>query len=334
MALHLGSTHAVHFYFASMEQSMANLFPTLPFGSSLGESESKHVFLMCCLPDATVTSPSFPMKKDMSLPGDSFGPGEGPKQMPTNQNPFFHSDTLLLPKKRKSQYSFVVRISEQERLMIDALGDHFGETIMTIITKSLRLYRAIAEAADEGGSLVMMSEEKGYSLGQEGVRRGLSLHHEKKIRTIGYSQKITTDTGITVTVPPPGNDTFNDTLNDNHYPFSQAEPSSTGGKHTLSDNLGTKEAIIAVRDQFADNGLTPITLNPLYIAALKGSKSEKITLKTDASFVERLQALEKKTGFTKSLIVRDSVQLYDFVKRKFQEPGIRFFIGGKPILVI
>jgi predicted transcriptional regulator len=72
----------------------------------------------------------------------------------------------------------------------------------------------------------------------------------------------------------------------------------------------------------------------LYITPAKGSKTEKITLKIDSSFAERLQALEQKTGLKKSVIVRDSVQLYDFIKRKFNDNNVSFFIGGTPIVSI
>jgi len=271
------------------------------------------------------------MEKIMPLAKGPLSQDESLQQSSNSQNTPFLADTSLSSKNKESQCSFVVRISEKERLLINKLSNYSGEPIVTIITKSLRLYRAIAEAADEGGSLVMVTEENGYSLGSEGVNHSRLSSREMKVRTLDYSRK-TTDGGLAVAIPPPGSNTLNgnDTLD------GQVEPSLIRRKHSLSDKVGISEVIIAVRDQFADNNLTPIILNPLYIAALKGSKSEKITLKakSDTSFSERLQILEKKTGLNKSLIVRNSVQLYDFVKRKFQEPGVKFFIGGKPILAI
>jgi hypothetical protein len=272
------------------------------------------------------------------IPTRSKGPlsqDESLQQSPNSQNTPFLADTSLSSKNKESKHSFVVRISEKERLLINKLSNYSGETIVTIFTKSLRLYRAIAEAADEGGSLVMVTEENGYFLGREGFNHSRLSSREMKVRTLDYSPK-TTDKGLAVAIPPPGRDTpnGNDILNGNDTFIGQVEPSPIGRKHSLSDKVEISEAIIAVRDQFANNNLTPITLNPLYITALKGSKSKKITLTADASFSERLQMLEKKTGLTKSLIVRNSVQLYDFVKRKFQEPGVKFFIGGKPILAI
>ncbi len=274
------------------------------------------------------------MEKTTPRTEASFIQDDGSQQKPANQNTPLHTDIPPHLKKREIQFSFVVRISQKERLLINKLSDDFGENIVTIFSKSLRLYRAIAEAADQGGSLVMTTRKSAFTPARERDPHGLSILDEKAIQTQKQLKK-PTDTGLDVLVSPADNS--DNIAGDGRLALiAQAAASYAGDESALSSGgyFNVNEAIIAVRDQFADNGLTPIRLNPLYIVAAKGLKSERISLNIDVSFADRLQSLEKKTGLTKSSIVRDSIRLYDFVKRNFQEPGAKFFIGEIPILAI
>ena len=286
-ALHLAQNHAHSFFHAC---AFAHF--KIPMQSQLME---KGIFLN---PQAATTAPTF-----------------APKEL-------FSAETPLLLKESRQQFSFVVRMSKSERIVINKLSRDFGESLVTILTKSLRVYRAIAEAANQGGSLVMTANKGSAPFGGNEI---LSTPTEQIVQ---LRKPPSASAYLTNNSPPdidnytiPGNDTLNGRAN------------TCLAVETINDH-GIDEAIIAVRDQFADNDLTPISLNPLYITPAKGSKTEKITLKTDSSFAERLQALEQKTGLKKSVIVRDSIQLYDFIKRKFNDNNVSFFIGGTPIVSI
>jgi hypothetical protein len=255
-----------------------------------------------------------------------------------NQQQFLPEPRELLPtqttppSKRTSrqEFSFVVRLSKIERSTIDNLSQDFGESLVTIFTKSIRLYRAIAEAADQGGSLIMRTDKSSCSADVEDVSHQFASPSEQEI------QKLNSRKSFVVSVPIGGLPFGNDDL-DGPNPqtaldfFPENQIDSNINKPLFLD---INEAIIAVRDQFADNNLTPISLNPRYIAAPKGWKTEKVTFRTDASFANRLKILETKTGLKKSVIVRNAVQLYDFVKRKFQNKNISLYIGNTPITAI
>jgi|688.fasta_scaffold194873_3 hypothetical protein len=291
LALHLAQNHAHSFFHAC---AFAHF--KIPMQSQLME---KGIFLN---PQAATTAPTLT-----------------PKEL-------FSAETPLLLKESRHQFSFVVRMSKSERVVINKLSRDFGESLVTILTKSLRVYRAIAEAANQGGSLVMTATKGSSPFGGEASHNDILLTPGEQVVQLrkppGASAYLTNNSP-----PDIDNDTIpgNDTLNGRTTTCFAVE---TINNHDIN------EAIIAVRDQFADNDLTPISLNPLYITPAKGSKTEKITLKIDSSFAERLQALEQKTGLKKSVIVRDSVQLYDFIKRKFNDNNVSFFIGGTPIVSI
>lgn len=259
---------------------------------------------------------------------DSFAQGEN--QQPFSCEDSFLAETLLSYRGTSQQeFSFVVRMSKSEREVINRISRDFNENLVTIFTKSLRIYRAIAEAADQGGSLVMLTDKSGISTEDT---RNHNTHHLQDRAIYSYqatkkiNRKISLGASVSVVDPP-----FKS--NDNNADDNVLNEQEASNLRSINDNTNTgiSEAIIAVRDQFADNNLTPIRLNTQYITQPKGLKSEKITLKTDATFTERIQILERKTGLKKSVIVRDSIQLYDFIKRHFNKKNVIFFIGGTRI---
>jgi len=227
------------------------------------------------------------------------------------QTPFPAETTLPLGSVSQQVFSFDVRMNKSEKEVVNKLSRDFGESIVTIITKSLRIYRAISEAAGEGGSLVMVTRKSGLSPGSNGIYHGSTVPDEQLIQEpylISLKSPVTR--------------------------MSVANRPSSGGTPLATTLSMAAEAIIAVRDQFADNGLIPIRLNAQYITPPKGPKNVKITIKVDTLFNERILLLEQRTGLSKSAIVRDSIQLYDFVKRKFYNKDISFFIGGTPITAV
>jgi hypothetical protein len=163
--------------------------------------------------------------------------------------------------KTKILSSLVFRLNKADRYLIDGLSSDYAESIVTIIGKSLRLYRAIVEAVEQGGSLIM-------------------------IRT----------------------------------------PSLSGPRPKI-DSSNTYETAIAVREQFADKGKTPIAINRAYINASKGLKTERIAIRVLPVVAHGIAELECKTGLSRSTILRDSVHLYNFVKREFESPNTSFYIG-------
>jgi Ca2+-binding RTX toxin-like protein len=180
------------------------------------------------------------------------------------------NDTLIgtckannIAKKTKTKIlsSLVFRLNRADRHLIDGLSSDYAESIVTIVGKSLRLYRAIVEAVEQGGSLIM-------------------------IRT----------------------------------------PSLSGPRPRI-DSSDAYETVIAVREQFADKGKTPIALNRAYIDVSKGLKTERIALRVTPAVAHGLEELECKTGLSKSTILRDSTHLYNFVKREFEGVNTSFCIG-------
>lgn len=222
----------------------------------------------------------------------------------SSTNSFPIDKDCLVEKIKTDQSCFVVRLSRSERKNIESLNRDFGESFMTIVAKSFRLYRTIAEATNNGGSLVMSTR----SIHAPGGGELASPSNQ----SLCGSRGDTASDGFTIeevkTIPIAG---------------IRPKPS-----------IDIQESIIAVRDQFADNGLAPITLNPLYIHPAKGAKTDKISLKVEGEFAAKLESLVQKTGLKKSTIIRDSILLYNFVKRKFCEQGVTFYIGGTPIVAI
>lgn len=234
------------------------------------------------------------------------------------QTPFPVETTLSSRSVSQQTFSFDVRMNKSEKEVINKLSRDFSESIVTVITKSLRVYRAISEAAGEGGSLVMQIKKSGTSFGSKGIYSDSVVSDERLIQKPYLVSPKSLGTRISV-----------------------AERPSSSGINVINERKDTanysdtiSEAIIAVRDQFADNGLIPVRLNAQYITPPKGPKNAKITIKVDTLFNERIHLLEQRTGLNKSVIVRDSIQLYDFIKRKFNNEDISFFIGGTPITAI
>ena len=116
-------------------------------------------------------------------------------------------------------------------------------------------------------------------------------------------------------------------------------PSKHIGKDTIDDNSDDLtddnndiyETVIAVREQFADKGKTPIALNRAYISPSKGLKGQRIAIRVTPAITEGLLELEHKTGLSKSAILRDGMNLYAFIKRESRNPGTSFYIGDELI---
>ena len=236
------------------------------------------------------------------------------------QTPFPAETTLPLGSVSQQVFSFDVRMNKSEKEVVNKLSRDFGESIVTIITKSLRIYRAISEAAGEGGSLVMVTRKSGLSLGSNGIYHNSAVPDEQLIQEPYLISLKSPVTRMSIADRPSSGGT------------PLATTSSMAAQATTLSMAA--EAIIAVRDQFADNGLIPIRLNAQYITPPKGPKNVKITIKVDTLFNERILLLEQRTGLSKSAIVRDSIQLYDFIKRKFYNKDTCFFIGGTPITAV
>ena len=116
-------------------------------------------------------------------------------------------------------------------------------------------------------------------------------------------------------------------------------PSKHIGKDNINDNSDDLtddnndiyETVIAVREQFADKGKTPIALNRAYISPSKGLKEQRIAIRVTPAITEGLLELERKTGLSKSAILRDGMNLYAFIKRESRNPGTSFYIGDELI---
>jgi hypothetical protein len=245
------------------------------------------------------------------------------------QTPFPAETTLPLGSVSQQVFSFDVRMNKSEKEVVNKLSRDFGESIVTIITKSLRIYRAISEAAGEGGSLVMVTRKSGLSLGSNGIYHDSAVPDEQLIQEPYLISLKSPGTRMSAANRPSSGGT---PLATTSSMAAQATTLSMAAQATTPSMAA--EAIIAVRDQFADNGLIPIRLNAQYITPPKGPKNVKITIKVDTLFNERILLLEQRTGLSKSAIVRDSIQLYDFIKRKFYNKDTSFFIGDTPITAV
>jgi hypothetical protein len=159
--------------------------------------------------------------------------------------------------KDKPLSPLVLRFNQADRQVLDKLASDYGESIVSIVGKSIRLYRGIVDAAEQGGKLIMIKSSS----------------------------------------PP---------KNNNNDPY---------------------ETVIAVREQFADKDKTPIALNRAYINASKDLKTERLATRVLPTVIENLAELERKTGLSKSAILRDSMNLYNFIKRESTSPGTSFYIG-------
>jgi len=198
------------------------------------------------------------------------------------------------PAKPQAIFSIVARVTKGERMIAERLARDYSETFVSIVSKSLHLYNAMVEAAKEGGKLVMLTKlsRPNNFCGSQYVVGNAAHSCGSSISQFGVS-------------------------NSNNIP-------------SLDDCIAPvehNEAVIAVREQFAEHGKTPITLNRIYIAAPKGPKSERIAIKADLVFVNAIEDLEHKTGLNRSSIIRHSLQLYDFVKRRHEDSSAIFFIG-------
>lgn len=203
----------------------------------------------------TVSSKAAPNAMATTMPS-AFSEGLG------NNN---RNDSIVIEPKKKLLFSIALRLSNSDRKLLDRLSLDYAESLATIMSKSLRLYRGIVEAIEQGGSLLMIKN------------------------------------------------------------------SSPSGRKPSMGSSDSYETIIAVREQFADKGKTPIALNRAYISASKGLKTERLAIRVNPAIAEGLADLESKTGLSKSDVLRDGIQLYNFVKREFEKPDTSFYIGDVPI---
>jgi hypothetical protein len=284
------------------------------------------------------------------------------------------SETALTPESEsQEQTSFDVRLSKYERKVLDNLHKDFAESLVNIFTKSLRLYQATIDAADQGGNLVMVSTsakgglpeplsntcdtqawathigsknnsvlinspatftspihqrlDKSTSMYHSNNGQLLKIEHPSKTQTlqdVGTNNSFVNQSFVLTTSTLLKPDGFTDAFQERT--FIPVNPPDQ------SQNFA--EALIAARDPFADYSTTPIIFNSKYIPVSKGAKVERVTLKADSTYMNRLRELEQRTGLKKSAIIRDSLQLYDFIKRNFNKNGITFYIGGRSIGVI
>jgi hypothetical protein len=197
---------------------------------------------------------------------------------------------LFSPITRSStRSSLVVRLTKNDKHILDNLMSDYSETMGNIFEKSIMLYRAIVEAGEQGGKLLMVTSD---------------------------SRTETRTSGLTVNA---GSRNKNGYKNfDGHE-----EPKQIA---TVSRSID-QEIILAVRDQFADKDKTPISLNRTYIKATKGLKSERIAVRASSVFMNRLADMERRTGSSKSNLFRESLHLYNFIKREFDKGGADFYIG-------
>ena len=239
------------------------------------------------------------------------------------------------PAAKESQRALVVRLTKSERKLIEELSRDSTETFVAIFTKSIRLYRATVEAAIKGGSLVMLTDKSINNIsGIEGV---LSSGLDGSTNS-GISSRRHLPKDFLATEALTGPALSHATVADLDNPvaagcFAIPTPQKRAITGTGSPSNLSRE-IIASRYQFADTWLTPISLNPHYMPPLKGWRDQKVTLKADSAFFDLLADLGEKTGLKKSVVIRDSIRLYEFVKRKYSELGVSFFVGDIPIVSI
>jgi hypothetical protein len=174
-------------------------------------------------------------------------------------------DSIVNNSRKKLASSIVLRLTNAEKNLLNRLSDDYAESLVAIMGKSLRLYRGIVEAVEQGGSLIMVK----------------------------------------------------------HSSPAKRKPSASPDD--------SYEAIIAVREQFASKGKTPIALNRTYISASKGLKTERLAIRINPTIAEGLADLENKTGLSRSDILRDGMHLYNFVKREHEKSDTSFYIGDTPV---
>jgi hypothetical protein len=198
--------------------------------------------------------------------------------------------------------SIVIRLTKADRLLIESLSAYCGGSIVSVIGKSLNLYKAIVEASDNGGKLIM---RKG-ALANGTLR---CLEFDARTKRIEDGEPFLRDR--------------NDNL------------TSMVSSGQLGASLDAfYETVVAVRDPFSTQGKCPIVLNRAYISSAKGVKSERVTLRGSVEFMRGLASLENKTGLSKSVLIRDCLHLYDFVKREADKGAWSFSIGETILNVV
>jgi hypothetical protein len=202
------------------------------------------------------------------------------------------ASSLFSPIARSStRSSLVVRLTKDDKHILDNLMSDYSETMGNIFEKSIMLYRAIVEAGEQGGKLLMVKSDS---------------------RTETRTSGLTVNTG---------------SRNKNGYKNfdGHEEPEQIA---TVSRSVNQEmEIILAVRDQFAEKDKTPISLNRIYIKTTKGLKGERIAVRASSGFMDKLADMERRTGSSKSNLFRDSLHLYNFIKREFDKGGAAFYIG-------
>ncbi len=189
--------------------------------------------------------------------------------------------------------SVVVRLTKNDKYMLDSLISDYSETMGNVFEKSIMLYRAIVEAGEQGGKLLMITSNSRTQTMTSGL-----VANDKYWNGNGYKN-------------------FN----------GHEEPEQIA---TVARSVD-QEIILAVRDQFAEKGKTPISLNRTYIKATKGLKSERIAVRASSIFMDKLADTERRTGSSKSNLFRDSLHLYNFIKREFDKGGVLFYIGDTQV---
>lgn len=191
--------------------------------------------------------------------------------------------------------STVIRLTKTDRLVIEELSAYCGESIVSVIGKSLNLYKTIVEAGDNGGKLIMRKS----SLVNGTLR---CLEFDARTRRVEDG----------------------DSLLRNRNP--NLTPMANLGKSNESLD-SCYETVVAVRDPFSTQGKCPIILNRAYITSAKGVKSERVTLRGSIEFMLGLASLESRTGLNKSVLIRDCLHLYNFVKREADKGDWSFSVG-------
>jgi hypothetical protein len=256
--------------------------------------------------------------------------------------------TTLLPaeavpgRKRTSQQhiSFDIRLTRVERKALDKLSKDFAESLVLIFTKSLRLYRATVDAADQGGSLVLIKNTtRSSNRPDSGTILTTSMLTNRpdipvSANKIKSNQSSSDIFGLTGSQKAPMAAKYSKDHQGDSPVSTLAKPTAENIANLQTDSSLNDGAKIAARDQFAPYSITPILLNPEYFATPKGPKTERVTLRANQYFISQLDELENRTGSLKSIILRDSARLYDFVKRNFSKHDTIFYIGGRPIGMI
>jgi hypothetical protein len=206
-----------------------------------------------------------------------------------------------------STSSLEVRITKADRSLLNNLMDDYSETMGSIFEKSIMLYQSIVEAGEQGGKFLMLASHSRVKSepGRADNKQTNSRHTGQYDNTNEYYGQVRT------------------------IDLLSGSCLSNGGGDNGSHFVNVDhETILAVRNQFAEEGKTPISLNRIYIKATKGLKSERVAIRASSAFIERLEDTENRTGSSKSDLLRDSLHLYNFVKREFDKGGITFYVGN------